>query len=240
MTKLDRTAIAASAVLPSTLPPLEPGDQLGRDEFERRYAAMPHLKKAELIEGTVYMPSPVRWKRHAGPHADVIGWLAFYRAHTPGVEVGDNGTVRLDLENEPQPDATLIVEPGYGGRVRIDPDDYIAGAPDMVVEIASSSASVDLYTKFRVYRRNEVYEYLVWRVLDAAIDWFVLRGSQYERLVADPDGLLRSAMFPGLWLDATSLVQRDLATVLRVLQQGLNSPEHAAFVVRLLQAASER
>ncbi len=239
MTQRDRTALAESPVLPST-PPLEPGDQLERDEFERRYAAMPHLKKAELIEGVVYMPSPVRWKRHAGPHADVIGWLAFYRAYTPGVEAGDHGTVRLDLDNEPQPDATLIVIPEYGGRVRIDPDDYIAGAPDMVAEIAASSASFDLHTKLRVYRRNAVREYLVWRVLDAAIDWFVLRGSQYERRVPDPDGFLRSETFPGLWLDVAGLIQRDLATVFRTLQQGLQTPEHVAFVARLQQAASGR
>src|SRR5438067_5571861 len=105
------------AVVPSKPPPLEAGDRLTRDEFERRYEAMPHLKKAELIEGEVYMPSPVRWNQHAGPHADLIGWLFFYRAHTPGVRVGDNGSLRLDMENEPQADAAMIIEPAFGGQV---------------------------------------------------------------------------------------------------------------------------
>src|SRR5262249_57904199 len=85
-------------------PPLETGDQLSRDEFERRYDAMPNVKKAELIEGVVYMPSPVRWNQHAAPHADFITWLGFYRVNTPGVRVGDSGSLRLNLDTEPQPD----------------------------------------------------------------------------------------------------------------------------------------
>src|SRR5207249_4942436 len=99
------------------LPPLEPGDHLSRDEFERRYNAMPGVKKAELIEGVVYMPTPVRWNRHGRPHVGLGAWLATYEAHTPGVQAGDNATVRLDLDNEPQPDATLIIEPACGGQV---------------------------------------------------------------------------------------------------------------------------
>ncbi|HEX5106236.1 MAG TPA: Uma2 family endonuclease, partial [Pirellulaceae bacterium] len=152
------------------IPPLEPGDRLTRDEFERRYAAMPHLKKAELIEGVVYMPSPVRVYRHGKPHADVIGWMFVYRAATPGVDGGDNTTARLDLENEPQPDALLFVEPARGGQVKISEDDYIEGAPELVAEVASSSVSFDLNSKLHVYRRCGVKEYVVWRVLDKAID----------------------------------------------------------------------
>jgi Uma2 family endonuclease len=180
------------------IPPLEPGDHLTREEFERRYDAMPHLKKAELIEGVVYLPSPVRWKQHACPHGDLIGWLGTYRAGTPEVQVGDNGTVRLDLKNEPQPDAVMIVEPGHGGQVKISADDYIEGAPELVAEVAASSAAIDLNTKLRVYRRNQVREYLVWRVLDRAIDWFVLRQSQYLPLPLSPDGVYQSEVFPGL------------------------------------------
>src|SRR5262245_5569067 len=121
-------------VVPSQPPPLENGDHLTRDEFERRYNAMPHLKKAELIEGEVHMPSPVRWNQHAGPHADLVGWLVHYRAFTPGVRIGDSGTLRLDLENEPQEDAALIIEPSHGGQVGIDADDYIVGGPELAAE----------------------------------------------------------------------------------------------------------
>jgi len=224
---------AITPAQPVGIPPLEPGDHLTRDEFERRYAAMPQIKKAELIEGVVYMPSPVRFKKHCSPHADLIWWLNHYRVFTPGVRVGGNSTVRLDLENEPQPDGLMIVEPSHGGRVVISTDDYIEGSPDLVAEVSASSASFDLHTKLRVYRRNEVREYVVWRVLDGAIDWFVLRQGAYSPLPLSKAGIYQSEVFPGLWLDPAALARSDLAAVLQVLQQGLASPEHAAFVARL-------
>jgi Uma2 family endonuclease len=212
---------------------LENGDRLTRDEFERRYEAMPHLKKAELIEGVVYVPSPVRYRHHGAPHAQLISWLGQYAAGTPEVAVSENSTVRLDLDNEPQPDALLLIDPARGGQARFSPDDYIEGSPELVAEVASSSVSYDLHAKLPVYRRNGVREYVVWRVLEQAIDWFVLRVGQYERLLVDANGLLRSEVFPGLWLDAAALVRGELATVLGIVQQGLGSPEHAAFVARL-------
>ena len=217
----------------AALPALENGDRLTRAEFERRYEAMPHLKKAELIEGVVYVPSPVRHRQHGAPHAQLIGWLVQYAANTPGVEVGDNTSVRLDLDNEPQPDALLFIDPDCGGQVRISADGIIEGAPELVAEVASSSVSYDLHVKLHVYRRNGVREYVVWRVLDREIDWFVLRAGQYERMVVDAQGFFRSEVFPGLWLDPAALVGGDLATVLAVVQQGLASPEHAAFAARL-------
>jgi hypothetical protein len=220
------------------LPPLEPGDHLTRDEFERRYEAMPYLKKAELIEGVVYMPSPTRFRHHGRPTRHLSAWLGAYEAATPGVEGGDNTTARLDLDNEPQPDALLLIDPACGGQAKISPDDYIESAPEWVGEVSASSVSIDLHTKLGVYRRNGVCEYLVWRVLDQAVDWFVLRAGQYERLISDEAGILRSEIFPGLWLDAAALVRRDLARVLAVLQQGIASPEHAAFVARLNALAS--
>ena len=217
----------------SGVPPLENGDRLTRDEFERRYEAMPHLKKAELIEGVVYVPSPVRHRHHGAPHAHLISWLGQYAAGTPGVEVSDNSTVRLDLDNEPQPDALLLIDPACGGQTRFSTDDYIEGSPELVAEVASSSVSYDLHAKLHVYRRNGVREYIVWRVLEQAIDWFVLHAGQYERLPVDANGWLRSAVFPGLWLDPAALVRGDLATVLTIVQQGLGSPEHATFVAHL-------
>ncbi len=218
------------------IPALEPGDHLQRDEFERRYDAMPDLKKAELIEGVVYMPSPVRLGRHGGPHADLITWVGTYRLHTPGVLVGNNSTIRLDMDNAPQPDALMIVDPNLGGRAQIDADDYVTGSPEWVGEVSASTASFDLHTKLRVYRRNQVLEYVVWRVLDQALDWFVLRQNEYERLSLHASGVYRSEVFPGLWLDAAALARFDLASVHQVLQQGLASPEHQAFVARLRQA----
>jgi Uma2 family endonuclease len=221
-----------------TVPALEAGDQLTRDEFERRYAAMPALKKAELIEGVVYMPSPVRVRRHGSPHAKIITWLGHFQARTPGVEVADNATARLDMDNEPQPDAMLFIAPELGGQVRISPDDYVEAAPELVAEVASSSASYDLNTKRHAYRRSGVQEYIVWRVLEQQFDWFVLRGGRYEPLAADDRGVVRSVTFPGLWLDPAALLRGDLAATLQVLDEGLSTPEHAAFATRLAAAGT--
>jgi Uma2 family endonuclease len=215
---------------------LEPGDHLTREEFERRYDAMPDLKKAELIDGVVYMPSPVRIGSHGSPHAQIVTWLVVYRAATPGLNSASDATIRFDEINEPQPDALLMIDPARGGQARVSDDDYVETAPELVAEIAASSASYDLHTKLEVYQRGGVREYIVWRVLDGELDWFVLRTGQYERLAAGSDGIMRSEVFPGLWLDATALVNDDMARVLAVLQQGLATPEHAAFVARLAAA----
>ncbi len=225
--------VVSQAPVHADILPLENGDRLTRAEFERRYEAMLHLRKAELIEGVVYVPSPVRYLQHGAPHSHIVTWLGVYEAGTPGVRGADNTTVRLDLDNEPQPDALLIILPEHGGQSRLDADDYIAGAPELVAEVAASSVSYDLHAKLHAYRRNGVREYLVWRILDREIDWFVLQDGQYERQLPAADGLLRSAVFPGLWLDPVALLRGDLATVLAVLQQGLASPEHTAFLVRL-------
>ncbi|MCI0360572.1 MAG: Uma2 family endonuclease [Planctomycetaceae bacterium] len=219
---------------PAHIPPLAAGDRLTRDEFERRYTAMPHVKKAELIEGVVYMPSPVSHEEHAAPHFDFITWLGVYRSMTPGVRGGDNGTLRLDLDNEPQPDGYLLVLPEFGGRAHMVAG-FVEGSPELVVEVSASSVSYDLHDKLNAYRRNGVQEYVVWRVWDRAIDWFVLRNGRYQLLALTADGYYVSEVFPGLWLEPAALLRGDLARVLAVLQQGLASPEHAAFVMRLRQ-----
>jgi Uma2 family endonuclease len=221
------------------IPPLESGDRLTRDEFMRRYEAMPKLKKAELIDGVVYLGSPVRHKYHGRQHHHLLNWLGHYEAATPGLEGGDNSTVCLDLGTVPQPDCVLFIQPEHGGQVKINAEGYIEGAPDLVAEVASSSASYDLHDKLDAYRRNGVREYLVCRVLDQKVDWFVLRGERYELIAPAPDGTLRSSVFPGLWLDAAALLRGDLSAVLAVVQQGLNSPEHAEFAARLQQAGSK-
>ncbi|GAB4409953.1 MAG: Uma2 family endonuclease [Anaerolineae bacterium] len=179
------------------------------------------------------MSSPIRYEQHANPHFYIIGWLATYLAATPGVRGGDNATVRLDLENEPQPDALLRLEPALGGQSTITEDDYLEGAPELIVEVAASSASYDLYDKRRAYARNGVREYIVAQTYEQRIDWFVLREGVYEMLQPDEQGLLRSEVFPGLWLQPAALWAGDLATMLAVLQEGLASPEHVAFVEQL-------
>ncbi len=218
---------------PTETPPLQEGQRLSRDEFERRYAASPDIRKAELIEGVVYMPPPVSLEGHASPHFDLVGWFALYRAATPGVRGGDNATIRLDMTNEPQPDVCLLIDPARGGNAQIDADDYVSGAPELVAEISYSRVHRDLGSRLTVYQRNGVREYLVWRVGDGEIDWFVLREGQFVRLQLDETGILKSEVFPGLWLDVAALMADDLARVLAVLHQGLASPEHAAFVARL-------
>ena len=186
------------------------------------------------------MPSPVRHRHHSNPHFNLIGWMAAFAAFTPGVEGGDNGSLRLDMENEPQPDAYLIVLPSHGGKVAIDEDDYITGGPELVAEVAASSVSIDLNGKRNAYCRNGILEYIVWRVEDGQIDWFILREGQYESLPMGADGIYRSETLPGLWLDSAALVSGDMQRVTEVVQQGIASPEHAAFVARLQQAAAQR
>lgn len=216
-----------------TIPPLENGDRLNRYEFERRYNAMLNLKKAELIEGIVYMPAALRFKSHGQPHSWMIGWLVTYEATTPGVAVGDAPTVRLDIDNEPQPDVVLLIMPEAGGQARLSEDDYIEGAPELVVEIAASSVAIDLHAKKQAYRRNGVKEYIVWQVLDQTISWFYLDKGEYLDLPPDTDGIIRSRVFPGLWLAVSKLLAGNMQRVLAVLQEGVQSPEHTAFVQKL-------
>lgn len=195
---------------------------------------MPDVR-AELVEGVVYLSSPVRLNVHAGPHADLIGWLSFYKAGTPGLSASINATVRIDADNEVQPDGLLMIK-RPAGQSQIDDDDYVAGAPEFVAEISASTASIDLNAKFEVYRRNGIREYLVWRTFDEQIDWFILREDKFERLSAESTGTLRSEIFPGLWLDAPALIRGDLAGVLKRLQEGMATAEHEAFVAKLRAA----
>jgi Uma2 family endonuclease len=222
-------------LLSTTIPRLQNGDTLDREEFERRYHAMPDVKKAELVEGVVYMPSAVRTDIHGQPHALLAGWLVNYFAATPGLIISDNGSVRLDPRNEPQPDLSLLIDPSRGGRHGLDSHGYIDGGPDLVCEVAASSASIDRNAKFRAYQKNGVREYLLCRTEDEGVDWFVLRKGRYRSLAPDAAGILRSEAFPGLHLDPAALLRSDIVRVLAVLQQGIASPEHAAFVESLRQ-----
>jgi Uma2 family endonuclease len=209
------------------------GDVLSRAEFERRYAAMPHLKKAELIEGVVYVGSPVRWTQHGRPEHVLSAWLTFYEVATPGVMAAHNATLRLDNDNVAQPDVVLRLPEAAGGRSQISRDGYLEGPPELVIEVAASSVSYDLHQKKNAYRRNGVLEYLVHRVEDGEVDWFVLEGGAYVHLQPDADGLLRSRVFPGLWLDVPALLREDLRALDAAVERGCTGPEHEEFASRL-------
>lgn len=206
MAVLEQSRVSA----PET-PPLQAGDVLSRTEFERRYAAMPDLKKAELIEGIVYMASPVRASAHGIPHVRLATLLQVYATRHSGLIVADNTTVRLDTLNEPQPDLILMRE---NGQARIDADGYINGAPELVAEIAASTVSYDLHQKRRTYLRAGVQEYLVWVADENRLIWWQLTDGEFVEIAADANGVLTSAMFPGLVIDSKALVAGDLAVAL--------------------------
>ena len=201
---------------------------------------MPQVKKAELVEGIVYMGSPVRYQLHGRPEALVQLWLSHYEAHTPGVEFVANTTAKLDNENVPQPDSMLRIRAECGGQSRVDENDYLVGAPELVVEIAASSVSIDLHEKLRAYHRNGVKEYVTWRTLDNELDWRVLRASEFQPLKPDAEGVFRSPTFPGLWLPIKAILKRDAGAVLACLNAGLRTREHKAFAAKLTRPRSRR
>ncbi|MBC8161574.1 MAG: Uma2 family endonuclease [Roseiflexaceae bacterium] len=226
-----RPDVITEVPLRNQLPPLLNGDRLTRREFERRYSQTPTHFKAELIEGRAYVVSPVRLDVHGEQHAYVMTWLGVYSTYTPGLRIGDNATVRLDADNEPQPDALLLLP---NGSARIGPDGYVEGPPELVIEIAASSAAYDLYEKRDVYRRNRVREYAVWQIYEQKLDWWALQDEVYQPLPIE-DGVIKSRVFPGLWLHAPALLRGEMPTVLATLQQGLADEEHAAFKTQLLR-----
>ena len=193
---------------------------------------MPDLKKAELIEGVVYMGSPVS-HQHAEPHLVLGYWLMSYVAGTPGLMFSDNGTLLLDLDNEPQPDLLLCIPRSAGGACRLTDQGYLEGPPELTIEVAVSSKSYDLHQKFGAYRRNGVKEYLVLRVADGEVDWFVLEAGTYVRQQPDGFGILKSRVFPGLWLDVGALLAGDLRALREGVERGLHDPAHGEFLARL-------
>jgi len=212
--------------------PLETGDHLDRATFHERYKATPEHVRAQLIEGIVYMSSPA-YRRHGASTAIVVGWLVAYAAATPGLEVLDNTTVILGDDAEPQPDACLLIRAEHGGHTRVDEEDIVVGPPELIVEVASSSASIDLHAKKRDYEKAGVLEYVVPLVRQGRIVWFGRRDGGFQELQPGEDGPFRSEVFPGLWLEPTALLNGDVTALLDVLQRGLQTAEHAAFVRRL-------
>ena len=222
-----------SIAAPVSPPPLRDGDRLTSNEFLRRWEAMPDLKHAELIDGIVYMPSPVSLS-HGDFHNPLCGWLHIYTSSTPGCRAGAEATWVMGKRDVPQPDIALRILPASGGQSRVR-GEYGAGAPELVVEVATSSRSRDLGIKLKLYERMGVREYLVAVTRKEKFIWNVLTPGGYQVLEPDADGISRSRFFPGLWLDVAALWRFDLARMNTVLQQGLSSPEHAAFVARLAE-----
>jgi Uma2 family endonuclease len=179
------------------------------------------------------LASPLRFESHAEPHGHTITWLGVYQASTPGVRLGIEPTVRLDANNEPQPDGVLLITPTAKGQSYFSDDDYIEGAPELVVEIAASSVAIDLHDKKKAYCRNGIKEYIIWQIFENQLDWFRLQQGEYVSLEADTNRIIKSQVFPGLWLSVSDLLAGNMQQVLAVLQSGLNSPEHQLFVQQL-------
>lgn len=228
---------AAAPARPSSdsvqiIPRLQNGDHLDRHEFLRRYHAMPDCNHAELIEGRVYMPSPVSADGHGEPHCEISTWLGTYKAYTPGVIAGDNSTVNLDAHNAPQPDNYLRIEQASGGQCRLI-DGYLHEAPELMAETSASSVNYDSHDKRAAYQRAGVREYIIHRTFDRQVDWLVLQTGHFTRMDLDADGIYKSRVFAGLWLDPVALVACHTRRLLEVLHAGLATKEHKDFVQQL-------
>lgn len=239
---------------PKPVPRLRDGDRLDVHEFLRRYAADPVVYSAELLKGVVHV---TRWREtrdgkeaivppisadgHGMPHAGFIAWLGYYSAFTPGTSGhGPTTTVLPSKATGLEPDAVLRVLPDHGGRSVVGPDRFIHGVPELIAEVSYTSGGRDLGPKYDAFEADGVPEYLVWRTDAEEVLWFVLRRKRYVQLNPDADGVLRSEQFPGLWLDAPALLDRNMRTVIETLQRGLESPEHTAFLARLQRVARRK
>jgi Uma2 family endonuclease len=221
----------AMATIEQEVPELIRGDFLSRDEFLRRWEAMPQLKRAELNRGVVYIPSPVSTE-HSDTENRLAGWLALYIASTPGCRASNNATWLMGEDDAPQPDLSPRILPEYGGQSRTEAQ-YASGAPEFVAEVCTSSTAYDLHQKLELYQESGVQEYLAVLMRERQVRWHRLAGGRFEVLAQPADGVYRSAVFPGLWLDAAALLAGDLARVLAVVQTGIQTPEHQAFVEQL-------
>lgn len=253
--RVQRSAARVTTRL-AAFPLLRDGDRMNTTEFMRRYEATPEGFRAELINGVVYvnrwveigpngkeqiMP-PISSGGHGTPQIRLGFWAEYYSLLTPGVEASAPTTLNLtEADSAPEPDALLRLLPEVGGTTVLGEDDYLEGVPELIVEIANTTAARDLGEKLEMYQRNRVPEYLVWRTAQRVVDWFRLsRRGEYVSLTPDADGVLKSRVFPGLWLDPVALTTGDRTRVFTVLQQGVASPEHAAFVEKLRKRAAKK
>ena len=220
---------ATQAGKPQERPPLNSGDHLSRAEFHRRYEMYPEIKKAELIEGVVIVGSPVH-RQHGRSHFQFGAILGAYVAHTPGLLAGDNESVVLDQDNELQPDLFVGIDATRGGQLVESEFGPLTGVPEFVVEVAVSSAAYDLHSKLNVYRRNGVQEYLVLLAFEREMRFLRLTDGDYVTVGADETGILRSQVLPGFWFRSDWFWEGKLAELLELVQGGIASQEHQAFV----------
>ncbi len=212
-------------------PPLRDGDRLSRAEFMRRWEALPDLKRAELIDGVVHLPSPVS-RTHDQHHALFATLLGLYQLATPGCRWGITGTWLMSENSAPQPDLTLEILPEFGGQARIE-GEYSGGAPELIVEISHSTAISDSTRKLRLYERSGVLEYAIVHTKDRQITWYSRADGKFAELAADAEGIIRSQTFPGFWLDTSAFWDSDLAAATSTLQLGIAAPEHTTFIGQL-------
>jgi Uma2 family endonuclease len=216
---------------PKTLPPLVAGQRLDRATFHERYEAMPPGTKAELVGGVVYMPSPLGYE-HGERDQELGYWLGHYKARTRGVRAAHNATTQFDDYGEPQPDIQLRIPEELHGQSRII-GGYVVGPPELIVEVSKTTRKYDLVDKKADYERAGVAEYLFVGLDPQEVRWFVRRGRRFEEMPPDAEGVYRSTVFPGLWLDCRAFFADDTEALIATLERGLATPEHAAFVARL-------
>lgn len=204
---------------PVYIPPLRDGDHLTRDEFMRRWEAMPDLHRAELIDGVVHLPSPVSLTHSDLSHV-VSNWTGAYQIANPAVRANSNGTWHLPGHNVPQPDLALWIAEEHGGRVRV-VNDYPVGAPELIIEISKTTSARDRGSKLAMYRESGVSEYVTIHPKQRKIVWRQLVNGRYHELPADEDGWFRSRIFPGLWLDPEAPWKRDLAGLANAVRKGV-------------------
>lgn len=127
----------------------------------------------------------------------------------------------------------MRIEEDCGGKSWVNEDDYLEGAPELIVEISSSTASYDLHDKMDIYEQKGIQEYIVWRVLDNQIDWFSLENGKYQRLLPNKKFIIESKVFPGLRLNIKAILEENLQQVLADLQKGLQSKKYKEFAKHL-------
>ncbi|WP_459556214.1 Uma2 family endonuclease [Lacunimicrobium album] len=217
------------------IPALKDGEHLTKEEFLRRCEAFPRYKHAELLEGIVHLnAAAINARNHGLPHTLIAGWLWTYKFATPGVTVLLPSTMDLGDEDLPEPDAMLLIDHPTLGSTHESEDGWLVGPAELVVEIAASTRVKDLGLKKRLYEKAGVKEYIVWSTTEQTFDWFVLQNKTYTSLAADPeDGLFKSQVYPGLWLDCAALFKHNESLLIERLQTGIKTPEHASFVRKL-------
>jgi Uma2 family endonuclease len=212
---------------------LENGARMNQPMFHALYKNTPEGFRAQLIGGIVYVMASPTSLRHGRPHARVVHWLGLYSDETPGTDVLDNTTNILGPESEPEPDACLLIQPEYGGRTTTDENEMLVGAPELVVEVANTTRAIDLGRKKADYQEAGVQEYVVVLAQEQSAVWFRHTADGFVDLAVGADGVFRSELFPGLWLDPRGIFDPTTRRLTTVSRKGLASPEHAAFIADL-------